>query len=371
MKYTILATALAMAHQASAHYFFNMLIINDQETRPDEYVLLNSRQAKYNPTKWAGLRDGATPDGPEMRCNLGAFESQSRTKIANVKAGDKLGFKLAVGAKMGHPGPSSVYMSKAPTTVDKYQGDGGWFKVYEDGVCDKTKDFTRNAWCSYDKDIIEFQLSKDTPDGDYLVRVEHIGLHQAHFGEAEFYMSCAQVRVTGGGNGVPGPLVKFPGAYKKNDPSFNFSIYNGFKPYPMPGPAIWTGGNSGATSNETEPAQPTSSLPASSKPTSSGAPAGSKSTSSAAPVGAKATSTSAPDAGKPTSTSAPVASKPTNTSAPVAGQPTSTSAPVAGQPTAAPTAGNSSSVPVPSGRPRCSRKMRRHAKEVRLAELPQ
>ncbi|KAL8366381.1 hypothetical protein RB595_004922 [Gaeumannomyces hyphopodioides] len=339
MKYTILATALAMAHQASAHYFFNKLIVNDVATRDDEYVLQNSRQAKYNPTKWAGLRDNATPDGPEMRCNLGAFQSQSRTKIADVKAGDKLGFKLAVGAKMGHPGPSSVYMSKAPTTVDKYQGDADWFKVYEDGVCDKTKDFTRDAWCSYDKDTIEFRLPQDVPNGDYLVRVEHIGLHQAHFGQAEFYMSCAQVRITGGGNGKPGPMIKFPGGYKKDDASFNFSIYNGFKPYPMPGPAVWTGGNSGAAAaNETEPVQQaTTSLPATTKPTSS---------------------------------VAPVAGKPTTTSAPVAGRPTTTFAPVVGRPTSAPAAGSSSvaAAPVASGKPTCNKKARRHAKEVRMIE---
>ncbi|KAL8281712.1 hypothetical protein RB597_009425 [Gaeumannomyces tritici] len=336
MKYTVLATALAMAHQASAHYFFNKLIINDVETRNDEYVLLNTRQAKYNPTKWAGLRDNATPDGPEMRCNVGAFQSQSRTKIADVKAGDKLGFKLAVGA-MGHPGPSSVYLSKAPTTVDKYQGDGDWFKVYEDGVCDKSKDFTRDAWCSYDKSVIEFRLPKDVPNGDYLVRVEHIGLHQAHFGQAEFYMSCAQVRVTGGGNGQPGPMIKFPGGYKKDDPSFNFSIYNGFKPYPMPGPAVWTGGNSGAAAaNETEPVQqpvqkPTTSLPAATKPTSSAAPV----------------------AGMPTTTSAPVASLPTASSAPVADSSSAAAAPVA------------------SGKPKCNKKARRHAKELRMAEQSQ
>lgn len=53
--------------------------------------------------------------------------------------------------------------------------------------------------------------------------------------------SCAQVKVVGGGNGNPGPTVKFPGAYKKDDPSFNFSIYGGYKEYPMPGPEVWSG----------------------------------------------------------------------------------------------------------------------------------
>jgi hypothetical protein len=48
-------------------------------------------------------------------------------------------------------------------------------------------------------------------------------------------------------------MVKFPGAYKKTDPSFNFSIYGGIKPYPMPGPAVWVGGNSASSGNSTAP----------------------------------------------------------------------------------------------------------------------
>jgi hypothetical protein len=90
--------------------------------------------------------------------------------------------------------------------------------------------------------------------------------------------SCAQVKITGGGNGTPGPMVKFPGAYKKTDPSFNFSIYGGIKPYPMPGPAVWVGGSSAGSGNSTTPVseqptqqptqQPTPVQSATAKPTS-------------------------------------------------------------------------------------------------------
>ncbi|KAL2826164.1 hypothetical protein BJY01DRAFT_256085 [Aspergillus pseudoustus] len=67
-----------------------------------------------------------------------------------------------------------------------------------------------------------------------------IGVHGAHAGEAEFYYECAQVKVIGGGNGTPGPTIKFPGGYKQDDPSFNFSVWGGMKEYPMPGPEVWT-----------------------------------------------------------------------------------------------------------------------------------
>lgn len=64
--------------------------------------------------------------------------------------------------------------------------------------------------------------------------------------EPEHFVSCLQVKVTGGGSGTPGPLVQFPGAYKYTDPYVSFSIYNGYKALTMPGPAVWTGGSSSA-----------------------------------------------------------------------------------------------------------------------------
>ncbi|KAF7587123.1 hypothetical protein BBP40_007694 [Aspergillus hancockii] len=248
MKLSLLAAA-AIAPFVSAHYFFDTLVIDGKETSPNQYVRSNTRPEKYNPTKWVNTRDNMTPDMPDFRCNKGAFTFASKTGTAEVKAGSKLAMKLGVGATMKHPGPALVYMSKAPGKANQYEGDGEWFKIFEESICDKNQDIKTNAWCTWDKDRIEFTIPADLPDGEYLIRSEHIGVHGAHDGQAEFYYECAQVKITGGGNGTPGPTVKFPGAYKKDDPSFNFSIWGGYKDYPMPGPAVWTGGSgSGATS---------------------------------------------------------------------------------------------------------------------------
>lgn len=58
------------------------------------------------------------------------------------------------------------------------------------------------------------------------MRAEHIALHSAgSSGGAQFYISCAQINVTGGGAGTPGPLVAFPGAYKPTDPGIMINIY--------------------------------------------------------------------------------------------------------------------------------------------------
>lgn len=67
------------------------------------------------------------------------------------------------------------------------------------------------------------------------------GIHRSHVNQPEHFVSCLQVKVTGGGNGTPGPMVKFPGAYKSTDAYANFSIYGGHKTFPFPGPAVWDG----------------------------------------------------------------------------------------------------------------------------------
>lgn len=55
--------------------------------------------------------------------------------------------------------------------------------------------------------------------------MEHIALHVAQSaGAAQFYISCGQVTVTGGGSGTPGPLVAFPGSYSSTDPGILINI---------------------------------------------------------------------------------------------------------------------------------------------------
>jgi hypothetical protein len=75
------------------------------------------------------------------------------------------------------------------------------------------------------------------------MRVEHIALHSAStVGGAQFYISCAQLKVQNGGSGSPTPLVAFPGAYNANDPGIKLNIYYPVPTsYTPPGPAVWSG----------------------------------------------------------------------------------------------------------------------------------
>ncbi|KAF3115637.1 hypothetical protein TWF569_001620 [Orbilia oligospora] len=239
-----------VAQLASAHYFFDTNIINGVSQTPNRYVRASTRATKYNPIKFssnpaADIRDNSYIDGPDARCNQGAFANAGRTEVLTVTAGSEVRFKLGVGATMQHPGPGFVYMSRAPgDNVKAYDGSGDWFKIFQEGVCNSGGDFTTNAWCTWDRNWIAARIPANTPNGEYLVRVEHIGIHRSHVNQPEHFISCMQVKVIGGGNGVPGPLVKFPGVYKSTDPYANFSIYGGHKPFQFPGPAVWSGSGS-------------------------------------------------------------------------------------------------------------------------------
>jgi Auxiliary Activity family 9 (formerly GH61) len=73
---------------------------------------------------------------------------------------------------------------------------------------------------------VNFTIPAAVPSGNYLIRFEHIGLHVAStVNGAQFYISCAQISITGGGNGTPSPLVAFPGAYSPTDPGLLIDIY--------------------------------------------------------------------------------------------------------------------------------------------------
>lgn len=82
-----------------------------------------------------------------------------------------------------------------------------------------------------------FKIPTNIPSGQYLLRVETIGLHVAQtYPGAQFYSSCVQISVTGGSGSTPSG-VSFPGAYKGSDPGITINIY-----YPVPQTYTFPGG---------------------------------------------------------------------------------------------------------------------------------
>lgn len=243
MKFTIATSILAAIPLASAHYTFGGLVHNGASVRRDwQYVREHTRT--YMPT----FKDEAATSN-DFRCNKGAG-SGAKTDVFTVKPGDSLGLRQAFDPSgMKHPGPAQVYVSLAPGSVKTYDGSGDWIKVHQSLLCKDplvARDLQYDGWCMYGENKIEFEVPETLPDGEYLVRAEHIAIHGAHDGKAEFYYSCAQVRIQGS-NATALPAgaetAKIPGVYKTDDAAINFSVWGGKTSYPLiPGIAVAPGG---------------------------------------------------------------------------------------------------------------------------------
>ncbi|KAI9700228.1 MAG: hypothetical protein M1820_006896 [Bogoriella megaspora] len=221
-----------LASTATAHYVFPSLIEKGTTTPAWADVRQYPTYYTNNP-----VTDVTSTD---IRCNVGGSTVSSNT--TTVSAGDTIGFTAV--PNIYHPGPAQVYLAKVPSgqNVATWDGSGSsWFKIFGQGPSSFSS--SGLTWPTNDATSVSFTIPKNTPTGDYLVRIEHIGLHVASSaGGAQFYISCAQLHINNGGSGTPGPLVAFPGAYKATDPGLLINIYYPIPTsYTLPGPAVWSG----------------------------------------------------------------------------------------------------------------------------------
>ncbi|KAI8634902.1 lytic polysaccharide monooxygenase [Xylariaceae sp. FL1651] len=197
---------------------------------------------------WSSVRQTANfqSNGPVTDVNSDAIRCYQRAaggapNIAQVKAGGQITWDVA--PSIYHPGALSAYMAKVPSgqTAATWDGSGAvWFKVYQDMP---TVSGGQYNWPSEGKSAVSFTIPQCLANGDYLFRIEHVALHSASTaGGAQFYLSCAQITVSGGsGSKTPSGLVSFPGAYKATDPGLMINIYNnGGKTYQPAGPSVFT-----------------------------------------------------------------------------------------------------------------------------------
>ncbi|CAG9937415.1 unnamed protein product [Clonostachys rosea f. rosea IK726] len=223
----ISAAILGLVSLGQAHYHFHTTIYNDVASEKFEFI----REIDWN------LRDGPELDvfGPNMTCNrmnANPFTEQG-TKVLEVTAGSTIDFEGYI--EISHPGPLQFFLAKAPsgTKVEEFDGLGDvWFKIYSDGDESSIID-ERLTWPNWKKNRVSIKIPECVADGEYLLRLEHIALHNASQDNgAQFYISCAQIRVTGGtGTLQPSPsdLLAFPGSYDPKDPGLFLHIW-----YPIP-----------------------------------------------------------------------------------------------------------------------------------------
>ncbi|EAT81480.1 hypothetical protein HBI56_205700 [Parastagonospora nodorum] len=227
------AVLALLAPLTQAHYIFNQLLVDNKAIGGD-YAYTRKNTNTYMPSFTSEI-----VNSPDLRCNKGAVAGNTATYT--VKAGQTIGFKLAFGEKIEHPGPGFVYIAKAPGAVKSYDGSGDWVKVMESGLKNPSTPGVDTAWDSWQKDRLEWKIQNSIPAGEYLVRVEHIAIHEGHVGKAQFYMECFQLKIESSGTGKLGPTAKIPGIYKATDPGIAFDKWTNPKSYTMPGPAKYSG----------------------------------------------------------------------------------------------------------------------------------
>jgi len=210
------ATAILalLAPLTQAHYIFSSVVL-DGKTMGGDYAYARKNTNSYMPSYTSEI-----VNSNDLRCNKGAVAGNTAT--LTVKAGQTIGFKLSFNEKIEHPGPGFVYISKATADVKSYDGSGDWVKVMESGLTNPSTPGVDTAWDSWQKDRLEWKIQNSIPAGEYLVRVEHIALHEGHVGKAQFYMECFQLKIESSGTGKLGPTAKIPGIYKADDAGIAF-----------------------------------------------------------------------------------------------------------------------------------------------------
>ncbi|KAH9907528.1 glycoside hydrolase [Xylariomycetidae sp. FL2044] len=229
MKFLLSLTLAAAA--ANAHYTFPRLVVNGKAEDKD---WASTRMTKNANTK-QGIQD---PTSADIRC----YQSANAQSVLEIPAGATIHYVST--QQVNHPGPNQYYLAKVPEGQSAATWDGSgavWFKFHTEMP---TMQSTQLVWPGQNEyKTTNATIPASTPDGEYLLRVEQIALHMAMTqGQAQFYLACSQVKITGGGSGTPGPLAALPGAYKSNDPGILVNL-QAIQPeaYVPPGPAVWTG----------------------------------------------------------------------------------------------------------------------------------
>ncbi|KAH7408767.1 family 61 glycosyl hydrolase [Phaeosphaeria sp. MPI-PUGE-AT-0046c] len=249
-----LSLVSALAGSAAAHTIFQKVSVNGVEQGQLKGVRAPSSNYPIQNVNDAG-----------MACNKNIQYTDST--IITVPAGAKVGawWGHVIGGPQGgndaehpiatsHKGPIQYYLAKVDNAASASTSGQKWFKVAHDGLSGGKwavdTMYAAGGW-HY------FTMPTCIAPGDYLMRVELLALHSASSsGGAQFYMGCAQIRVTGSGTTVGSNTVSFPGAYQASHPGITVSIYDAKgSPYPssysIPGPAPITcsGGSSGGGGN--------------------------------------------------------------------------------------------------------------------------
>ncbi|KAH6869031.1 glycosyl hydrolase family 61-domain-containing protein [Coprinopsis sp. MPI-PUGE-AT-0042] len=184
----------------------------------------------------------ASVNAPTMACG---DPGKPAALDAEAMPGDSVAFKWS--ASWPHVvGPMMTYMADCGGSCTNFDASQAkWFKIDQKGFKDSGEWYQADIKAGK-PDVVT--IPQNLKPGHYLMRNELIATHNT---PAEFYPSCAQVKVGGSGTGVPSAneLVSFPGGYTGQEPGLG-SGYS-MKPagYQFPGPPLSTLAGSGGSPN--------------------------------------------------------------------------------------------------------------------------
>ncbi|KAG8718596.1 hypothetical protein FRC09_012415, partial [Ceratobasidium sp. 395] len=227
----VLATVLAGSSTVFGHSIFASLFVNGNYKGPGigKYI--------RGPPSNSPVKDTTSKD---IICNV---NNSPVVEYIEVSAGDELTAEWFHNTRgddiidLSHKGPVIVYIAPAATN-----GEGAvWTKIWEEGFA--------NQWAVEKLVAASGHHTVTVPDlksGDYLLRAEIIALHESDTDftanparGAQFYMSCAQIRVVSSGSVALGSGINFQTDYKHDIPGILFNLY-GASPssYIVPGGAV-------------------------------------------------------------------------------------------------------------------------------------
>ncbi|KAH8828785.1 glycosyl hydrolase family 61-domain-containing protein [Flagelloscypha sp. PMI_526] len=229
MKFVL--TCLALAIGASAHATWQELWLGSVDAG-NSCVRLPLSNSPVTDVTSADLACNVNATATSGVCPVTA--GSSVTVEMHQQPGDRSCANQAIGGN--HFGPVIIYMAKVTNASTAVGSTAGWFKINQAGLVSSNPDYFGNQVLNDNCGHWTFTIPKDIANGDYLLRAETIALHVAGgVGGAQFYMSCYQIRVTGGGSASPS-TVKLPGAYSASDPGILINIYTSLTAYTIPGP---------------------------------------------------------------------------------------------------------------------------------------
>ncbi|RPD62198.1 hypothetical protein L226DRAFT_339386 [Lentinus tigrinus ALCF2SS1-7] len=236
-SFSALASLVLAAGSVSARTVFSAVQVDGVE--------LGHGVAVRVPTSNAPITDITSND---LICNTNFIQPVSDV-VASVPAGGVVAAEFHhtsagyVGPDPADPldptnkGPVLAYLAEVPDATQDEVTGLKWFKIFEQGLNPDTHQWASDLLFLNDG-YVNITIPSCLKASQYLLRVESISLSSAsQYPGAQFFMSCAQLEVTGGGGASP-ETVSFPGAYTSTDPGVVTNIY-GESTYTPPGPAVF------------------------------------------------------------------------------------------------------------------------------------